>query len=99
MANLRKVAETLAAHGQHDLAREVAGLSLQLKQAADKYDVGDDYRALSPVAKKLLPSLKAMNEAIEDAKPTDPYKFTHEHIVSTFKEALRLAELAAKGWK
>lgn len=33
MANLRKVAETLAAHGQHDLAREVANLSLQIKQA------------------------------------------------------------------
>ncbi len=33
MANLRKVAETLAAHGQDDLARDVANLSLQLKQA------------------------------------------------------------------
>lgn len=33
MANLRKVAETLAAHGQDDLAREIASLSLQIKQA------------------------------------------------------------------
>ena len=38
MDRLRKVAKVLSAHGQHDLAREVAEVSLQVKQASTPDD-------------------------------------------------------------
>ena len=38
MEYLRKIAATLAEHGQHDLAREVADLSMQMKRLAGLSD-------------------------------------------------------------
>lgn len=56
MERLRRVASTLAAHGQHELAREVADVSFRLKQAAPTRQTPEE-RARQHAADNLLAHL------------------------------------------
>lgn len=65
MTDLRKAAATLKAHGQVELARELAELSLQIKGASSPYEDPLMLEALTALVKKLnLPAQVAKGAGI-----------------------------------